>query len=243
MRLALLLVACFGLASQDLTTDREAKLGSAVVEQIERTYAPVADPFVQAYLNLIGGRIAAHMGTPSKLSFTVLDNNVEKDALAVPGGHIFVSTGLILAAKSESELAGMLAQAMVPRPSRHVALKGTIPLVYIGGWNGNLCLMLPAPAIEERRDIELNADKAAFAAMLRAGFDPAALVEFVAREQNADPRCPPDRATRVAAMEEAIRNLPRATHFESGDFARVQQALRPAAAPQTKPPTLRRPQQ
>lgn len=117
--------------------------------------------------------------------------------------------------------------------------QGPIPLVYIGGLNGNKCAMIPMFARERRRVTELDADKTAAAAMARAGFDPAALVHFIDREQPEDPRCPPDRATRIAWLQEAIRNLAPANYVESGDFNRVQQELLPAPE---NPPTLRRAQ-
>jgi len=191
MRPVLFLTACIALVAQDFTVEKEAQLGAAVAAQVERDHPPVENPIVQMYVNAIGARIAAQMNAPFRFSFRVLHNDQSKEAFAVPGGHVFISSGLILATENESEFAGVLAQAMVPRPPR-VERQGTIPLVYIGGLNGNKCALIPMFAREMRRVTELDADKTAAAAMARAGLDPAALVRFIDREQPDDPRCPPD---------------------------------------------------
>jgi beta-barrel assembly-enhancing protease len=241
MRPVLFLAGCVALAAQDFTVEKEAQLGSEMAAELERERPPVESLIVQMYVHEIGARIAAQMTSPFRFSFRALHNDQSKEAFGVPGGHVFVSSGLVLAAENESEFAGVLAQAMAPRPrTERPGTTGTIPLVYIGGLNGKMCAtMIPTFALERRRVIELDADRTAAAVMSRAGFDPAALVRFIDREQRDHPRCPPDRLTRIASLQEAIRNLAPATYVESGDFNRVQLELRP---PPEKPPTLHRAQ-
>src|SRR6185312_11882515 len=70
------------------------------------------------YINRIGKRLAAskHAGD-FPFTFEVI-NTPEINAFALPGGPMFVNTGLIAAVDNESELAGVLAHEM-----SHVALR------------------------------------------------------------------------------------------------------------------------
>src|ERR1019366_4719232 len=96
-------------------------------------------------------------------------------ALALRVGPVFVPASLILAAADEDELAGMLAHAIA-----HIALRqftreqtkgqivnyATIPLIYMGGWNGyairqGAALAVPIGFLAFQRKNELDADQVA----------------------------------------------------------------------------------
>src|SRR5262245_17734472 len=63
---------------------------------------------------------------------------------ALPGGYVFVSAALFLAAQNEAEFAGMVAHAIVHIAERHgtQATRGQavnyagVPLIFMGGWGG-----------------------------------------------------------------------------------------------------------
>jgi predicted Zn-dependent protease len=134
--------------------------------------------------------------------------------VAFPSGHVFVFAALILAARNEAELAGMLADAMAVVESQKLRSG-----LWIGGSGG-----LPV-AIQQQAD----ADAVKIASS--AGFDPAALGRYIARAYQSEDR--------LATLEKAIQRLPPRICAESGDFARVQQELRRASPPGTRrPPSL-----
>ena len=130
---------------------------------------------------------------------------------------------LLLTAEDEAEFAGVLAQAIARGPRRMKSDSGTIPIYFASGLSlEGLEALMPVDALTRWRGIEFQADASAAAAMSRAGFDPAALLRYLERVQPPDrPRSPfPPRAARIAALQEAIRNLPPAAYKESDELYR-----------------------
>src|SRR5206468_770429 len=91
------------------------------------------NPEVQAYVEGIGRNLAAHLpDTSLTFTFAVLSDNhggPTHEPISLPGGYIFVSSSLILAAQDEAEFAGMLAHAMIhvaARDERITAIKKAI---------------------------------------------------------------------------------------------------------------------
>lgn len=78
------------------------------------------DSYVQEYARRLTAKIAANSDLKVPLHVTVV-NGSEIDATALPGGFLFISSGLILAAATESELAGAIAQEIARIAARHGA--------------------------------------------------------------------------------------------------------------------------
>ena len=109
-------------AQSEFSPHAERKVGEAIMQEI-RAYEPgyVDDPEVLSYLNRLGGRLGANVegGRQSFEFFALRDSSL--NAFALPGGYIGVHTGLILAAQSESELAGVLAHEISHVTQHHIA--------------------------------------------------------------------------------------------------------------------------
>jgi predicted Zn-dependent protease len=106
----------------DLSPQMERRLGDSVMREIryrEPTY--VGDAEIQAYLNDLGSRLAAQAPAPRPDFEFFAMRDPTLNAFALPGGFIGVHTGLILAAQSESELAGVLAHEIAHVTQRHIA--------------------------------------------------------------------------------------------------------------------------
>lgn len=100
----------------------EQKIGSSIINDIRnRDPSYVDDPEVTAYLNRLGGKLAAQSqsGSQSFEFFALRDPTL--NAFAMPGGYIGVHTGLVLSAQSESELASVLAHEISHVTQRHLA--------------------------------------------------------------------------------------------------------------------------
>ena len=98
--------------------DQDIQLGKEAATQVEKQYVVVNDPEVTAYLNALGGKLAKSKYA-GDFPFTfklVADDSI--NAFALPGGPMFVHTGLIKAAENEGQLVGVLAHEM-----SHVALR------------------------------------------------------------------------------------------------------------------------
>jgi Zn-dependent protease with chaperone function len=101
-----------------LTRDQEIQLGKEAAAQVEREMEIVKNPEVERWLNQIGGALAKTPEANAYPYYFRLVNDDSINAFALPGGPMFVHTGLIKAADSEAEVAGVLAHEM-----SHVALR------------------------------------------------------------------------------------------------------------------------
>ena len=101
-----------------LTRDQELQLGKEAAAQVEREMEVVKNPEIEAWLNQIGGQLARTPQANAYPYYFKLVNEDSINAFALPGGPMYVHTGLIKAADNESEVAGVLAHEM-----SHVALR------------------------------------------------------------------------------------------------------------------------
>jgi predicted Zn-dependent protease len=113
-------------ASADLSPGAERKLGERIMREIRRDPDFLPDPQLTDYLNRLAGRLSenlpryAESGAPLSVElFGVRDRVV--NAFALPGGFIGIHTGLITTARTESELASVIAHEMSHVSQRHIA--------------------------------------------------------------------------------------------------------------------------
>lgn len=101
-----------------LSRDQEVQLGKQFAGQIEREMEVIHDPDIEKWLNQIGQNLAKTPQANSYPYYFKLVNDDSINAFALPGGPMYVHTGLLKAADSEGEVAGVLAHEM-----SHVALR------------------------------------------------------------------------------------------------------------------------
>ena len=108
-------------AQADLSPAMERRIGESIMLEIRRNPAYLDDPEVASFLNRLGNRLASR-STESRQEFEFFAlRDPTLNAFAMPGGYIGVHTGLILAAKTESELAAVLAHEISHVTQRHLA--------------------------------------------------------------------------------------------------------------------------
>ena len=79
------------------------------------------DPAIRRYINEIGQRLARTSEMPDlKFTFTVLNSDIV-NAFALPGGYVYVTTGLMALANNEAELASVIAHEIAHITGRHTA--------------------------------------------------------------------------------------------------------------------------
>jgi predicted Zn-dependent protease len=185
-----------------LSPQTERRLGERYMLEIRRDPAYFDDPEVAAYIGQLGQRLAAHIegGHPAFEFFVVKDSML--NAFAMPGGFIGVHTGLILAARSESELAGVLAHEISHVTQSHLARSfgkqsqaqlaallslavaalaaRSNPDVAVGA-----AMAGQAAGIQQQlnysRDFEREADRLGLNLLEQAGFDARGMVSFFER--------------------------------------------------------------
>ncbi len=183
-----------------LTKDQELQLGKEAAGEVERTMEVVQNPQAEAWLNRIGQRLAQTPQANAYPYYFKLVNDDSINAFALPGGPMFVHTGLIKAAESEDQVAGVLAHEMSHVALRHGAnqmskqqtwqmvmgVVGAAAGVGGGGQCGLLCqavqmgggLTENAVLMRFSRDHERDADLNGARMMSSAGYDPTQLAKF-----------------------------------------------------------------
>lgn len=193
------------VASSEFSLATERRIGQQIMSQIRwREPSYLDDPDIEAYINQLGSRLVAVSDDPGFgfTFFVVADPAI--NAFAMPGGYIGVHTGLILAAQSESELAGVLAHEISHVTQRHIARQiyqskklSMASMVAMGlallaarsnpQAAGAAVTGAQAGAISAQlaysRDFERESDRIGFDMLRRAGFDPAGMAGFFTRLQ------------------------------------------------------------
>ena len=180
----LALAACAGPPRTDsaprrtvlATESDDARAGRREAAQAEAELGLLDAPALVAYVGGIGDKLVR--GLPRRsfaYRFGVVDQ-VEPNAFALPGGHVFVSRGLLLLANSEDELACVLGHEITHAASRHAARQEALAR------SGNP-LALPwnraAQQAAYERDMERQADEGGQILCAAAGYDPRALSRFL----------------------------------------------------------------
>lgn len=181
-----------------ISESQERTMGYNAARQILRTEPLSRDPAAQELVKRVGRRIAAVSGQPDyDWEFHVIDNDRVLNAFCLPGGKIFVYSGLLKQVKNEDELAVVMAHEVAHALARHGAERATLEMgarlggallqLALGdedpriadiagrvwGYGANLGLMLPYS-----RKHEYEADAIGLALMAKAGYDPNAAVTF-----------------------------------------------------------------
>lgn len=105
-----------------LSSDDESKMGAEAHPDIMSQFGGAyEDPKIQAYVAGIGQRLVKSSETPAAtFRFTVLNSTIV-NAMALPGGYIYVTRGLLALADDEAELAGVVGHEIGHVTGRHTA--------------------------------------------------------------------------------------------------------------------------
>jgi predicted Zn-dependent protease len=104
-----------------MSTQDERRIDEQEAREVEARLGVASDPALTAYVEAIGQALAAH--SPRKdvtYHFRVVEME-DPNAFALPGGHIFVSRGLLVVVNSEAELANVLGHEIGHVAARHAA--------------------------------------------------------------------------------------------------------------------------
>jgi predicted Zn-dependent protease len=102
----------------DVSLEKERQIGEEFLLVLQQQYPLVEDPFITSYFNQLGQKLVAQIG-PQPFHykfFIVVDPTM--NAFAVPGGYIFLHTGLIRMAEREGEVSAVLAHEIPDRLCR-----------------------------------------------------------------------------------------------------------------------------
>jgi predicted Zn-dependent protease len=180
-----------------ISAQQEQKLGDEEAKKVEAEMGLLEDPQFLPYLDALGQRLAKV--SPRKdvtYQFHIADM-AEPNAFALPGGHIYVSRGLLCLANSEDELAGVVGHEIGHVAARHtvqrISKQGPFAVVFgiVSGITG-LFVPLVGNIVGGIGDLtqgilfspysrgqENEADRVGQEMAAQAGWDPAALSDFL----------------------------------------------------------------
>ena len=195
----------------------DARVGNDQTSVIEAEMGIVEDEELNAYVTSIALRLLRHAPTrPFDYEFKIVDQSAP-NAFALPGGKIYVSRGLLALVTSEDELAGVLGHEITHAAERHAAAR----LEYAKRQNPFTMVFLRAARIAAYgRDQERDADRGGQILAARAGYDPAAIAEFLRKLDASEryevgwARLPSYYATHPTSPERAAIALDRAGNME-----------------------------
>ena len=106
---------------EDFTPQQEYYIGRTVGAVVLAKYPAASDAKANAYLNVLGQTLAKASDMPELFAgyhFLVLDSD-DINAFATPGGHVFITRGLIRCCRTEDALAAVLAHEIGHIQLRH----------------------------------------------------------------------------------------------------------------------------
>ncbi|MGQ9693917.1 MAG: M48 family metalloprotease [Thermodesulfobacteriota bacterium] len=238
-----------------MTIQQERELGEKVFQEIKKRWPLIQEVSINEYVNKVGQEIIKSIGPqPFTYHFYVL-NSPEINAFAIPGGRVFINSGMLLLLEKEDELAAVLAHEIGHGVARHIATRGEkvqkINLATLGAILAGILLGGPAAGaiattsvaasetamLKYSREDEDEADYLGLKFMEQAGYNPEGMLTVLkklrrrqgpsASEIPAYMQTHPALEARLADLEVqmARRSLEKVSSKSLGDLKRIQTKL------------------
>ena len=176
---------------------QDVQVGKDNVAEIEKQLPLVKDPEIERYVSNLGHHLVefAPGNTDYPWTFKVVDSQ-DINAFALPGGFIYVNRGVLEAADSEAEVAGVIAHEtghVIMRHGTHQASQAMLaqmPLAILGGVFGQsgsitaqlaqagVGLGLGSLMLKNSRSAESQADEVGTYILYTGGYNPHAMAQF-----------------------------------------------------------------
>ena len=178
--------------SNKYSPNDDVKLGRQAAAEAEQQFPLLRDAEVTAYVERVGQRLVASIPPefqhPEFRYYFKVINASDINAFALPGGPMYVNRGMIQAAKTEGEMAGVMAHELSHVALRHGTAQATKAQKYavgagIAGILGTILtgseavgqlaqLPIAAHFLKFSREYETEADLLGARIMANAGYDP-----------------------------------------------------------------------
>lgn len=226
--------------------EEENRLGQQVAQQLDQelTYHP--DSQIQRYVRDLGTAILRNVdNVPQGIEFrfVVVDDPDTINAFAIPGGGIYIYSGLMKTMDNEAELAAVLSHEIAHVTRRHIAQRlvaaygaDAVARAALGEEPGIVAQLVTAVVaqgfmLRYSRDQERDADDWGFQYLVRANYNPEAFVTFF-RKLQGHPSPPtflsshPPPGERAETIAQMIRELDRRpTRTEEERFIQMRNRL------------------
>src|SRR6185503_538362 len=238
--------------SNKYSVQDDVQLGREAARQAESQFPLLRDSQVQSYVEDVGRRLVTAIPSqfqhPEFQYYFKVVNARDINAFALPGGPMYVNRGMIEAARSEGEMAGVMAHEISHVALRHGTAQATKGQKYsiLGGIAGIAGTILGGPGVGQlaqapfavyllkfSREYETEADILGAHIMANAGYDPRDLANMFRTIEAqggggggflSDHPSPSDRYARINREAQYLRVGPSGN--DSREFARIQERLR-----------------
>ena len=247
-----LLPGCRGFeSSANIAYDRanlqwqaEWTAGNKLAATLEREETIIEDPVLTEYLNRLEQTIVQHSDLRGCFVVKLLDD-VEANAFSLPGGFLYVTSGLILVADSEGELTAALAHETGHVAARHFAriehqrrIWGR--LAWAGGPAGYLVRRSLGPLLTRKliRNSEFEADQLSLKYQSASGYDPGEFSRLLQDASEGDDKSPSfverlfdthpltiTRIKRLDKLKDRLRSEAIEYRAETGNFHQIKKRL------------------
>lgn len=219
LKLILLLISvglCFlaGCAANPITGEDElmffpeqqdVAMGDQYAPEVEKKLkGRIADQNVQNYIDSVGQKIAKISHRPEFYYHFVAVNDKSINAITLPGGHIFITKGILLKLKNEAELAGILSHEIVHAVARDTAnamsnqmavgLPFSFAMSRVSSEGAQAAADFARQILELKydREDERTADLGGLDYMVKAGYNPNGMLETMQMLENEETTRPVD---------------------------------------------------
>jgi beta-barrel assembly-enhancing protease len=210
--------------------ETDIKMGRQYAQMVDSSSKLISDPVITEYVNRIGQNLVRNSDAQVPFTFKVIDSDVI-NAFSLPGGFVYINTGIIMAADEEAELAGVMAHEIAHVCARHATRQmtrsqyaglATIPLIFVGGGIGYAVynaagLGLPIAFMSFQRSFEAEADYLGLQYDYKTGYDPQAFISFFEKVQAEEKKKPgfmdktfashPQTPDRIEASQKEIETI------------------------------------
>ncbi|HEV8138751.1 MAG TPA: M48 family metallopeptidase [Pyrinomonadaceae bacterium] len=230
----------------------DVKVGRQAAAEAEQQFPLLRDSEVQSYVESVGQRLVTAIPPefqhPEFRYYFRVINASDINAFALPGGPMYVNRGMIQAARSEGEMAGVMAHELSHVALRHGTAQATKAQKYglLAGIAGIAGTIFGGPGLGQvaqgsvgvyflkfSREYETEADLLGARIMANAGYDPRELANMFQTIQRqggggggffSDHPSPANRYERInqEAQSLQVRNVPR----DNRQFIAVNERLR-----------------
>jgi beta-barrel assembly-enhancing protease len=240
--------------SNKYSVQDDVKLGRQAAQEAESQFPLLRDNEVEDYVERVGRRLVSSIPSqfqhPEFQYYFKVVNARDINAFALPGGPMYVNRGMIEAARTEGEMAGVMAHEISHVALRHGTAQASKGQKYglLAGIAGIAGTILGGPGVGQlaqapfavyllkfSREYETEADILGAQIMAQAGYDPRDLAKmFQTLEQQgggggggflSDHPSPSDRYARINREAEYLR-VNSDMRGDSREFARIQERLR-----------------
>ena len=215
----------FPAAAQQPDPESERAMERNLAREFEQSVTLLKDSTVVEYVNRIGQNIVKN--SDATIPFTIkVNDSPEINVFGLPGGFLYVNTGMINAADNEAQLAAMISHAVAHVTSRHAAKQAgkaafinilslpstTFP---IAAFRQSLAPRFPTMFYAFSRGAETEADFLGLQNLYKSGYEPSAMAAFFRKMAGQSERkvsslfdTHPPTSDRATKSEESVKTLP-----------------------------------